>query len=125
MMTALVAHETGQDRSSKYHGKLPGYLYAQVFDDKDFWLGQNNQRWFLFQGQLMQGTEVNYYFQGMIAKYCYVPAPVMLNFIIPLWKQLQHGTNPTPNVLWAANLGYQDEPADYALWAAQHSTSTK
>jgi RHS repeat-associated protein len=64
---------------------------------------------FYFRGLVMNGGELNYYFQGMYWKELGVPKDVMVG-IIYAYKQIKYGRNPSVNDLFAACHGYEDNP---------------
>lgn len=95
---------------------LPGYAGAYLFDSVYSGFNPDHpgaaQRQFWFDGRIMRGHEVNYYFQGMIAKALGVPSDE-LNVIVRTWKFVAHlGAKPSLNTMKMTRLGYESYEKD-------------
>lgn len=84
-------------------------VYIFAFDSK--WHDNyNNQRLFSFRGKNLKGTNLNYYFQGVIWSWLELPK-VGLGRFAQLYKRLRWGTGLSPEAQWALEQGYQDGPS--------------
>ena len=68
---------------------------------------KRQREFFEFRGEVMNGGELNYYFQGMYWAELGVPKTVM-NGIIHSYKQYKYGRGPSGNDLYAACQGFED-----------------
>ncbi len=112
-----------------------GYLAAGVFDSP-FWGGPAEQRSFTFQdgpfaGMTLKGYEVNYYFQGMIARRYGLPLGALYD-IIYAWKAKRRWLDNNPNYTWptlkelyAATAGYLNYTNDLTDWIVAVLKGTK
>jgi RHS repeat-associated protein len=68
--------------------------------------GQNHK--ICFRGRILTGGELNYYFQGRIW-HAFGYSRAAMKAAIYGWKATSYGQLPTDNVLWAADIGYDDD----------------
>lgn len=68
---------------------------------------RRQREFFDFRGEVMNGGELNYYFQGMYWAESGVPKTVMIA-IIHSYKQYKYGRGPSDNDLFAACQGFED-----------------
>jgi hypothetical protein len=85
------------------------FTLAGTFDSK-FHSGENNQRQFKYRDKTLTGSDLNYYFQGLIWQ---AGGQLKAEFIslLTVRKLMQYRTAPSQNTLWAANLGYNEAPS--------------
>jgi hypothetical protein len=88
--------------------RVDNFIYLFTSFDSKFWPPPNNQKLFLFRNRAIIGSDLNYYFQGVIFKHYGISEAVMIE-AIHRWKQFKHGDAPSDNALWAARQGYAEE----------------
>lgn len=139
MLEKLQKKLAGQKTGDGPFDNLPDYTSAVVFDHPRFWGNGQDVNAFRFQGgpqagQVLTGAQVNYYFQGMIAKGFGMPRGLVgiasnpnltladnantvspgLEGIIRGWKQLRYGEQPDEKTLEMARAGYDNYEKDLA-----------
>lgn len=117
MLGKVQKHRAGQPTGDHTFDSAPGYEAAGVFDYAGFWGNGNEDKDFTFdsgphKGVTYKGHEVNYYFQGMIAR-AYGVDRGKLEGIIRLWK-LRYLSQPSDKTLQMAREGYDNYEKDLA-----------
>jgi len=71
---------------------------------------KNNQRLFSFRGKTITGSDLNYYFQGVIWSWLDLPQfslkPFAMAYKMAQWRQVL-----SPEARWAVDQGYRDGPS--------------
>lgn len=101
---------------------MPGYRAAGTFDSK-YWLNGADQKQFAFAegpmaGQVLHGHEVNYYFQGMIAR-AYNLSRADMDQRIAEWKKNRYNATPSPATTAMSRMGYDNYEKDLVECASR------
>ncbi len=83
-------------------------LLAGTYDSK-FHGGENNQAIFMYRNIALTGSDLNYYFQGLIW-YAGNQSKAEFFFLLQARKLLWYRKPASANALWAAGLGYDEAP---------------
>jgi len=83
------------------------YLEIAAGCDSNYFHDQHNQTLFSFRGRELTGSELNYYFFGMLNAKYKIPVYGLIGQSI-IWKALHRRELASENTLWAAYTGYSD-----------------
>lgn len=73
-------------------------LYELFMFDSKWWVGTNNQSSFSFRRKTLTGSDLNYYFQGVLGSWLGYSKSTVLNYA-GAWKLVNHGIRPGAKVI--------------------------
>src|ERR1700710_1203585 len=92
----------------KTKGSLSGFSsfidLAVQFDSK-WHRGANNQAWFRYRNMVVQGTDLNYYYEGVLFSCCGLGMGDLHNVMVA-WKMKNYHCLPSASSYIIADLGW-------------------